>query len=133
MLGRRRPRLTVDQVLGSRPIRNPAVQVERIEGGGLKAKIGRRRDWWIRALSAFLPIPRERLIELDAAGEQVWDLCDGEHTLKEMIRIFQEQHKLIRVEAEWSLRTYLKDLGKRGLVGFVVDKLPAGKGATPQR
>jgi hypothetical protein len=111
--------------MGSRPIRNPAVEVERIEGGGMKAKIGRRRDWWIRLLSAFLPIPRERLIELDAAGEQVWDLCDGEQSLKAMIAIFQEQHKLTRVEAEWSLRTYLRDLGKRGLVGFVVDKAAA--------
>jgi hypothetical protein len=115
--------------MASRPIRSPAVVVERVEGGGLRARIGRRRDWWVRLLSVFLPIPKERIVELDAAGEQVWELCDGEHSLREMISIFQEKHKLTRVEAEWSLRTYLRDLGKRGLVGFLVDK--AGGVAAP--
>jgi hypothetical protein len=39
-----------------------------------------------------------------------------------MTRVFQERHKLTRAEAEWSLRTYLKDLGKRNLVAFAVEK-----------
>jgi len=128
VLRRRGPRITPEQVLRSRPVRNQALKVERIEGGGLRVLQARRREWWIRALSVLLPIPGERLIELDAAGEEVWDLCDGEHTLREMIGVFQERHKLTRAEAEWSLRTYLKDLGKRGMVGFVVEKADSREG-----
>ncbi len=119
---RRRPRLTPEQVLGSRPVRNQNLRTEETEDGGLRV-IGRRREvWWIKLLNIIVPIPRERRIELDAVGKQVWELCDGEHTLRDMIKVFEEQHKLTRMEAEWSLRNYLRDLGKRGLVGFVVEK-----------
>lgn len=119
---RRRQRVTPEQVLGSRPFRNENLSVEETEGGGLRIAARRREDWWIRLLNVVLPIPRERRIELDVVGRQVWELCDGEHTLRDMIEVFQEQHKLTRMEAEWSLRNYLKDLGKRHLVGFAVEK-----------
>jgi len=119
---RRRPRVTPEQVLGSRPVRNENLSVEETDGGGLRIAARRREDWWIRLLNVVLPIPRERRIELDVVGRQVWELCDGEHTLRDMIEVFQERHKLTRMEAEWSLRNYLKDLGKRHLVGFVVEK-----------
>jgi len=84
--------------------------------------VERRGEWWARVLSMVFPIPRERIVELDGVGGEVWKLCDGEKTLREMTRALQERHKLTRAEAEWSLRTYLRDLGKRGLVGFVVEK-----------
>jgi len=114
--------VTPEQILGSRPVRNEGVSAEETEGGGLRIVAQRRDAWWIRPLNAVLPIPRERRIELDGVGKQVWEMCDGEHTLRDMIEVFQERHKLTRMEAEWSLRNYLKDLGKRNLVGFVVEK-----------
>jgi len=131
MLRRRIPRLRPEQVLSSRPMRNDALKTERIDGGGLRVFQVRRRDWWVRLLTLVFPIPRDRMIELDAAGEQVWDLCDGKHTLSEMIGLFQREHKLTRAEAEWSLRTYLRDLGKRGLVGFLVNKPKKNEGDKP--
>ena len=117
-----RPHVTPEQILGSRPVRNEGVSVEETEGDGLRIVAQRRNNWWIRMLNVVLPIPRERRIELDAVGKQVWEMCDGEHTLRDMTEVFQERHKLTRMEAEWSLRNYLKDLGKRNLVGFVVEK-----------
>lgn len=117
----RRPRLTPEQVLASMPVQSPDARAEELEDGGLRLITRRRGDWWVRLLSALFPIPRERRIELDSVGKQVWDLCDGEHSLRQMIEVFQQLHKLTRAEAEWSLRNYLKDLGKRGLVGFAVE------------
>lgn len=128
MLRRRKPRLTPEQVLGSVPLRNKALKSERIEGGGIKLVLERRQVWWARMLAIVFPIPKERVVELDALGEQFWDLCDGKRTLRELIRVCQEEHKLTRVEAEWSLRTFLRDLGKRGLVGFVVEGSEENKG-----
>jgi hypothetical protein len=122
LLRRRPPRLTSEQVLQSRPLQNQGLAAERVEGGGLRITMPRRRVWWARALAVVFPIPRERRLELDEAGAEVWDLCDGEHTLRQMIRIFQERHKLTRAEAEWSLRTYLRDLGKRNLVFIAIEK-----------
>ncbi len=121
MRGRRRPRLTPEQVLQSRPVRNDVLAGERIEGGGIRLTIPRRREWWAKVLAVIFPIPRERKLELDGAGAEVWDLCDGEHSLRQMIAIFQQRHQLTRAEAEWSLRTYLRDLGKRNLVAFAIE------------
>ena len=125
---RRRPRLTPEQVLGSRPVRAKGLKTEAIEDGGLRIFVERRSAWWVRLLTLIFPIPGERQLELDLAGKQVWELCDGEHTLADMIAIFQERHKLTRSEAEWSLRTYLRDLGKRRLVGFAVSTSESDEG-----
>ena len=126
LLRRRLPRLTSEQVMRSRPLRNQRLKAERVEGG-LRITVPRRREWWAKALAVVFPIPRERRLDLDEAGAEVWDLCDGEHTLRQMIRIFQERHKLTRTEAEWSLRTYLRDLGKRNLVFIAIEKQPEQK------
>ena len=117
----RHPRVTPEQVLGSRPMRNPNLTAEELPDGGLRIVGQRSGRWTIRLLSALFPIPKERRIELDSVGKQVWELCDGEHTLRDMIEVFRKRHKLTYTEAEWSLRNYLRDLGKRGLVGFMVE------------
>jgi hypothetical protein len=119
---RRGPKLTPEQVLSSRPVRNPELKAEELEDGGLRVVAQRRNDWWIRAVNLVFPVPRQRRIELDQVGKEVWEMCDGEHTLRDMIMQFEKRHKLTHAEAEWSLRNYLRDLGKRGLVGFVVEK-----------
>jgi len=121
------PLLTPEQVLTSRPVRNEALRTEAAEGGGLRVYLSRSGKWWVRLLAVVFPIPRGRMVELDAAGQQVWELCDGKNTLQDMIEAFQREHKLTRAEAEWSLRTYLRDLGKRGMVGFMVPKRKGGK------
>ena len=122
MLRRRRPRVTPEQVLQTRPLRNEGLRSERTEGGGIRLYLTRRREWWAKILAIVFPIPKERPVELDEAGTEVWDLCDGQHTLRQMIEIFRERHKLTRAEAEWSLRMYLRDLGKRNLVVIAIEK-----------
>jgi len=122
VLRRRAPRLTPEEVLRSRPVRNQGLRAEALEEGGLRVIGLRREAWWVRLLNLVVPIPRERIVELDEVGRELWDLCDGEHTLEELIETFVDRHRLTRAEAEWSLRTYLRDLGKRGIVGFAVEK-----------
>ncbi len=121
-LRRGKPRLTPEEVLLSRPVRNEALKTEDLPDGGIRITVERRREWWVRALAVVLPIPKRRPIELDEVWRQVWDMCDGEHTLRDMVKAFQARHKLSRAEAEWSLRTYLRDLGKRGLVAIAIQK-----------
>ena len=119
---RKLPRFTPEEVLLSRPVRNAAMSTEPTEEGGLRIIIERRPEWWVKVLSAFLPIPKRRPVDLDPLGKEVWELCDGEHTLREMVKAFQERHMLSRAEAEWSLRTYLRDLAKRNLVAIAVPR-----------
>ena len=49
-------------------------------------------------------------------------MCDGQTTVETMIRRLSQQHKLNLKESEISLLHYLKQLGKKRLVGFVVEK-----------
>ncbi|RLE78217.1 MAG: hypothetical protein DRJ56_00565, partial [Thermoprotei archaeon] len=67
-------------------------------------------------------------ILLDKVGSFVWDLCDGEHTVEDIIRELMREYKLHRREAEASLLLYLQMLSKRALIGFI---LPARKGGQP--
>ena len=64
---------------------------------------------------------------LDQIGTQVWEMCDGRTTVEAMIRRLSEDHKLNNKEAEISLLAYLKQLGQKNLVGFVVEKKDLGK------
>ena len=43
-------------------------------------------------------------------------MIDGKREARKIIDDFQETHKLNRREAEISVTTFLKELGKRGLI-----------------
>jgi len=117
------PKITREQMLGSKPIRNQAVIWEKDEDGEILIRIPREEyGWKIKLLSKFFYIPKERKISLDEVGSQVWEMCDGETSVKDIIDTLRKKYKLNRKEAEISLITYLRELGKKGLVGFAVEK-----------
>ena len=62
----------------------------------------------------------EKKIRLDVVGSIVWELCDGEKTVRDIVRFLHEKHKMLPSEAELSLNTYFNQLSKRGLMGFFV-------------
>lgn len=123
---RRRPRLSRQQALQARPIRNPHLSTKRNERDELTLVVPRRGDWVGRLLSLVFIVPKERGIVLDAVGEDVWELCDGEHTVEELIRQVGEKYKLNPKEAEVSLTDYLRQLGKRNLIGLALPKQAPG-------
>jgi len=70
--------------------------------------------------------PTYRELALDRVGSRVWELCDGSHTVRELVAIFAEEHKLSRKETEISMVTYLKQLTQRGLIMLVVQQKSNG-------
>ena len=117
------PKITREQMLGSKPMRNQAVSWEKDGDGEVLIRIPRGEyGWKIKLLSKFFYIPKDRKISLDEVGSQVWVMCDGETRVKDIIDALRKKYKLNRKEAEISLVTYLRELGKKGLVGFAVDK-----------
>jgi len=84
--------------------------------------VPRRADWVGRVLAFAFAVPKERRIVLDRVGADIWELCDGEHTVDGIIAALSEKYKLNRKEAEVSLTSYLRQLGRRGLIGFAVPK-----------
>ena len=119
---RKKPHLTKDQVYASRPVRNPNLRWERDEAGLVVLSIPRRADGLGKILTIVFVVPKSRSVQLDEVGSFVWQLCDGVNSIREMIRKLGSEYKLNRKEADVSLTTYLRDLAKRGIVGFEMDR-----------
>jgi hypothetical protein len=122
VLFKKRPRLTRAEALAALPLRNSSVQTQELPGGELAVIIPRRNSPLLLLLSLVFMIPKQRQVVLDAVGAGVWRLCDGEHSVADLIAAVQEEHRLNRKEAEASITAYLRRLGKRGLVAFAVRK-----------
>jgi hypothetical protein len=130
---RRRPRLSRAQALEARPIRNPHLGSKRNERDELMLIVPRRNDWVGRLLSLIFIVPKERGIVLDAVGEDVWELCDGEHTVAQLVKQVGEKYKLNPREAEVSLTDYLRQLGKRNLIGLALPRSDSASGGTTDK
>lgn len=61
---------------------------------------------------------RTKKLQLDALGVSVWDMLDGKRTVKQIIRTFADVHQLDFKEAEASVTIFLRELGRRGLIGM---------------
>jgi hypothetical protein len=62
--------------------------------------------------------PAERKIELDAMGALVWSLIDGRRSAAEIAAVLAGRCQLEPREAEDALAGFLRELGRRGLVGL---------------
>lgn len=121
-LKKRRPQLTREQAMGARPIRNPSLQWKVNDEGNAVVVLPRRGDWSGKALGWLFMVPAQKPVELDEVGSTVWEHCDADHTVAEIVDVLASKYKLNRREVEVSLTEYLRTLGRRGMVGFVVDK-----------
>ncbi|MGQ9729887.1 MAG: PqqD family protein [Candidatus Zipacnadales bacterium] len=116
----RKPRLSREHALEARPIRNPALKWEKLDNGEVQIILPRRKDAVGKLLSTLFYIPETRPVNLDIVGAKIWQLADGEHTVADMVEALIEEHKLHRREAEVSLTEFLKMLGKRNMVAFII-------------
>jgi len=111
-------RLSREQWLRSKPIRliedferdsdgNIVIVVRLVEKGVL-AKIMK--------LFSIVPPPKYKRIVLDKIGSRVWMLCDGKHTVEDIVRKLVEETGFSRRNIELSVYNYLKTLIMKGLV-----------------
>ena len=108
-------------MLNSRPARNELLTWETNQTGEASITVTRSESWKTRILSKVFYIPLERTITLDSVGTDVWKMCDGDTSVADMIQGLAQRYKLDRKEAEVSLLSYLKTLGQKNFVGFLVD------------
>lgn len=120
--GLKRPRspLTREQAFEARPVRNPSLKWRLNDEDNVEVIIPRRGDRVGRALGFLFYVPESRPLVLDEVGSRVWQLCDGERTVEEVVETLRDEYKLDRREVEVSLTEYLRTLGKRGMIGFLV-------------
>lgn len=108
-------------MLESRPARNELLEWEKTEAGEVRITVTRQETWKTRLLSKLFYIPEQRTITLDEVGAQVWQMCDGHTSVARMIEDLRDHYKLDRKEAEVSLLSYLKTLGQKRFIGFLVE------------
>lgn len=131
----RKPKLTREQSLASYPVVNQLVKYEELENGETRLQIPRRNTGYVRLLAKIMKLPRYRNLVLDELGTFVIKLCDGEHTVKQIIDLFSGKYKLNAREAEVSMIQYFKMLTQRGilLLAVPVEKdAPGDKPATDE-
>lgn len=117
---RKKPSLTRDQALRTRPVQNPLLEWEKADTGDITLKIPRRKDLTARILSRIFQAPGHKEIVLDQVGSYIWEMCDGKHSVESIVMATSREYKLTRRECETSVAMYLKMLGDRKLVGFRV-------------
>jgi hypothetical protein len=111
--------------LAARPVLNRLVKAERDEDGNLVLQVPRRDNAMVRTVSRVFGITPYRKVALDELGTFVIELCDGEHTVRQVVEKLAARFRLSRREAEVATSTFLRGLARRSIVGLVVDRQEA--------
>ena len=117
---KKRPDMDRTRVMKAFPIRNQLITWEIDDKGEAALVIPQKETLWIRLVSKLFMLPGKRVIVLDSIGTYVWQMCDGKHTISQIINGVQKQYQLTRKEAETSLFTFMQQLGKRNFIQFAI-------------
>jgi len=60
----------------------------------------------------------EKKLQLDELGTAVWEQINGERSVKQVVQWFAKKYQLHTKEAEVSVSRFLRELGRRGLIGL---------------
>jgi len=120
----KKPVVSRDQSLEARPVPAEIRGRQSLPDGGQRVTVafvtGRFQRLFLR-----LPDRVTRDFELDSYGVEVLDMCDGHHTVKQMIGTFAKKHKLNMVEAEQAVLGFLKTLIGKGVVSIMIPNAPS--------
>ena len=136
---KKRPDVDRSKVLKAFPLRNQLITWEMDDKGEASLVIPQKGKFWVKLTSKIFMLPDKRVVVLDSIGAFVWERCDGEHTISQIIKALQNKHQLTRKEAETSLFTFIKMLGKRNFIQFAIptednpNELPSQKPAQQKR
>jgi len=62
------------------------------------------------------PQEMKKKLQLDGQGSTVWQMIDGSRDVRTLISLFSRESGLSLQEAEIALTTFLRELGRRGLL-----------------
>lgn len=112
--------LEPSRLLDAVVVKNGAVRVQERDGA-LVLWVPIERRWWMGPpLGWVLPFRKEKGVELDALGEEVFRECDGERRLEQIIERFAERHRVRFHEARQSVVQFLSLLFERKLITLSV-------------
>ncbi len=115
--------LSREEALACVPVRSAAARQTRLDSGDILITYPQNMRPWARALlgrfsknvPASAPVKK---LQLDRLGSSVWEMIDGRRSVKQIAAAFAKNHRMPYREAEFSVTQFLRELGKRGLVGM---------------
>ena len=117
-----KPQLSRAAALACCPAKSLNITESRLDTGEVILEYPLTVRPWLAALAKRLGGPRDvsqtKKLQLDTMGTAVWDLVDGRRSVRRIIRIFADTHRLDEKEAEVSVSSFIRELGKRGLIGL---------------
>jgi hypothetical protein len=117
-------RITRVEALGRIPEKNNQVRETRQESHEILLEYPAAVRPWLVGIAHRLRLhpkggrPIIRKLQLDQLGTDVWELLDGNRSVNQVIRAFARKHRLHQKEAEVSVVQFLRELGRRGLIGM---------------
>lgn len=105
-----------NKVLLAYPIRNE-VYWEK-ENGVVIIKFKKNFTRFERFLNKYLKGPEDIRLRLDEYGTRIWELCDGEHTIKDIILRMNNEFKEKIEPVDKRVSAFLEILLKRGLISL---------------
>lgn len=116
------PQLSRAAALACCPTKSAHITESRLDTGEVILAYPLTVRPWLAALARRLGGPLDTIqtkkLQLDAMGTAVWDLMDGRRSVRRIIWIFAQTHRLDKKEAEVSVTSFIRELGKRGLIGL---------------
>ncbi len=116
------------------PVKNREVLEEKLEGGAMVLTYPLVIRPWLAGVAQRLGLqssePLTRRLELDEMGSLTWSLLDGKRTVQDVVDFLCRRYKLNRREAEVATTGFLRELGKRGLIGLRLPQEEESKKST---
>lgn len=117
-----KPPATRREALGGIPVKNRHVREQRLESGELMILYPVTAPPWLERLSKWLggaaTPPRTGKLQLDLLGSTVWAMLDGQTALRNIAAALAREHQLEMAEAEVAVTQFIRELGRRGLIGL---------------
>ena len=114
--------ITRTESLECKPVKSVHVSETRLETGDVLLTYPMEMRPWFARLIRRIGGPSgknyTKKLQLDALGTAVWELMDGRRTVRQVIHRFAKKHRLYPREAEVAVTQFLRDLGKRGIIGL---------------
>ena len=110
-------------MLRAKPVRNKAAAARRHSEIELRITIPRRRPAFLVAPLSWIVRPRlSRTIVLDMIGIEIWEQCDGQRNVEEVVDAVARTHRLSFHEARVAVTNYIRLLVERGALAMVMSE-----------
>jgi hypothetical protein len=122
------PQQTRREALACIPVKSRLVREQRLDNGDVLVLYPVTVRPWMATLARWLGAgaapPRTAKLQLDRLGSGVWAMLDGQTPLRRIAAAFAETHRLERKEAEVAVTQFIRELGRRGVIGLRWNSAP---------